>query len=131
MLFISCLIPMDLNTVIFSFTHHPIKSVPQFTSEYSQHIINTICSASVFCKKKKGTHCEAEQIELMMRMTNYLSTQQSHNRKTHHLPPQNLDPLICLHACLSTEVIRPLRKHQAEDTSNKRCTAPAVRTVML
>lgn len=127
MLFICCLIPMDMNTVIFSFTHHLIKSVPQFTPEHSQHIIDTIYSASAFCS---GTHCEDERIELMIRTTNFLSTQQSQKRKTHHFPLENLDPLICLHPGLSTEVVSPLRKHQAGDTLNKRCTAPAVRTVM-
>lgn len=37
-------------------------------------------------------------------------------KSTHHFPPEDLEPLIGLHARLSTQVEGPLRKHQADDT---------------
>lgn len=34
---------------------------------------------------------------------------------THHLPPENLDPLVSFHTCLSTQIEGPLGEHQAKD----------------
>lgn len=36
-------------------------------------------------------------------------------RPTHHLPPEDPDPLVSLHTRLSTQVEGPLREHQATE----------------
>lgn len=49
----------------------------------------------------------------------YFHYNKSAINKTHHLPSEDFDPLICFHTRFGTEIENPLRKHHAEDTKQE------------
>lgn len=75
--------------------HHSALSESNKPSLRQQHASNP----TSWVEWSQGKHPEAEC-----------------HKSTHHFPPEDLEPLIGLHARLSTQVEGPLRKHQADDT---------------